>query len=67
MSPSSPKLGLRKGHIKVFFRLKWYFGIRYKDCEDDDNAKIIVVHTSVKVVSLELVGVFRVESLESNF
>ncbi|MFM7458436.1 MAG: hypothetical protein ACKO3R_07245, partial [bacterium] len=28
MSPSSPKLGLPKGHIKVFFRLKWYFGIR---------------------------------------
>ncbi|MFM7457441.1 MAG: hypothetical protein ACKO3R_02090 [bacterium] len=27
LSPSSPKPGLRKGHIKVFFRLKWYFGI----------------------------------------
>ncbi|MFM7987577.1 MAG: hypothetical protein ACKPKO_50510, partial [Candidatus Fonsibacter sp.] len=30
LSPSSPKLGLRKGHIKVFFRLKWYFGIRFQ-------------------------------------
>ena len=35
----------------------------HEDCEDDDNAEIIVVQTSLKVVSLELVRVFRVENL----
>ncbi|MFM7457053.1 MAG: hypothetical protein ACKO3R_00110 [bacterium] len=42
LSPSSPKLGLRKGHIKVFFRLKWYFGISINSThvESPINAKV---------------------------
>ena len=41
------------------------YGYVHEDYEDDDNAEIIVVQTSVKVVSLELVRGFRVENLGS--
>ena len=37
----------------------------HEDYEDDDNAEIIVVQASLKVVSLEPVWVFKVENLGS--